>query len=176
MPFEFDESFTNKFSIEKQQMSNWCWAACTVSIHKFYEKNTAFSQRQLVSKVLQMPICTTPKPLPPCNKTFDFGKALNTVGHLFGNSIDNPLLPDELDKELQAGRPVGCQMDIPQIGGHAVIVISGTTDTSGTLFLRVADPSDASILSMSFSMLRNNFRGIGGRWVRSYFTKPINQV
>ena len=176
MPFEFDENFKNEFSIEKQQMSNWCWAACTVSIHRFYEKDPAFSQRQLVAKVLQMPICTKPKPLPPCNKTFDFGKALHALGHLFGNSIDSPLLPLELNSELESGRPVGCQMDIPQIGGHVVIVISGKQDNSGNLFLQVADPSDASILGMSFSALRNNFRGIGGRWVRSYFTKPIKQV
>ena len=108
MPFDFDENFKNEFSIEKQQMSNWCWAACTVSIHRFYEKDPAFSQRQLVAKVLQMPICTTPKPLPPCNKTFDFGKALNTLGHLFGDSIDSPLLQVELNSELQAGRLVGC--------------------------------------------------------------------
>jgi hypothetical protein len=123
-----------------------------------------------------MPICTSPKPLPPCNKIFDFGLALNNMGHLSGISVERPLTQAELRIALQQGRPVGCQMEIPQIGGHAVIVVSGKPDSSGSLFLRVADPSDGSILSISFSALRSNYRGIGGQWVRSYFTKPMNQV
>jgi Papain-like cysteine protease AvrRpt2 len=176
MPFKFNTTPVNEFPIEKQQMSNWCWAACTISIRGFYNKNQTLSQKQLVARVLQMPVCTSPRPLPPCNKTFDFGEALNNAGHLSGHAVEKPLSQNDLAVALQAGRPIGCQMEIPQIGGHAVIIISGKPDNSGALFLKVADPSDGSILSMSFSMLRNNFRGIGGRWVRSYFTKPLHQV
>src|SRR6266498_5383914 len=165
MPFDFNDDFGNEFPIEQQRMSNWCWAACAVSVCTFYERRQPFSQQQLVAKVLDMPACVSIRPFPACNKTFDFGQALHRVGHLSGDPIENPLSPGDLAAALRAGRPVGCQMEIPQIGGHVVIVISGRMDTFGVLVLRVADPSDGSILSMSFSALRNNFRGLDGRWV-----------
>ena len=174
MPFDFNDIVNNEFPIERQRMSNWCWAACTVSVCTFYERTQTFSQQKLVASVLDMPVCASIRPFPACNKTFDFGRALQRVGHLSGDAIESPLTPQDLANGLRRG-PVGCQMEIPQIGGHAVIVISGKLNTSGALLLRVADPSDGSILSMSFSALRNNFRGLDGRWVRSYFTKPLNQ-
>lgn len=176
MPFEFNNDFENEFPIEQQRMSNWCWAACTVSLCTFYERIRPFSQQQLVAMILNMPICASIRPFPACNKTFDFGRALSNAGHLSGNPIESPLSPGDLAVPLRRGRPVGCQMEIPQIGGHVVIAISGRTDTFGDLVLRVADPSDGSILSLTFSALRNNFRGLGGRWVRSYLTKPLNQI
>jgi len=174
MPFDFNDINTNQFPVERQRMSNWCWAACTVSLCNFYARSEIFSQPQIVARILNMPGCNSSMPFPSCNKIFDFGLALNDVGHLDGNEVENPLSAGDLLNSLNRGRPIGCQMDIPQIGGHAVVIISGRSDNSGLLVLRVADPSDGSILTMSFVALRNNFRGLGGRWVRSYFTKPLD--
>jgi hypothetical protein len=169
MPFTFNE-IQDEFPIEQQLMKKWCWAACTVSIRRFYASDSSFTQQQLAAKLLKIPACVSPKPLPPCNKPFDLGIALDSVGHLL-DPVESPLAPNKLAATVQTGRPVGCQMQIPGIGGHAVIVISAKT-IGNTLFLRVADPADGSINTMSFSSLRNNYRDLGGRWTRSYFTKP----
>jgi hypothetical protein len=177
MPFNFDNVSGNEFPIEKQGMSNWCWAACTKAICTFYEGQQPFTQQQLVAKLLDQSICRSPNPpVTLCNKKLDFGVALDKVGHLSGDTIEDPLTSNQLFDAVKGGRPVGCQLDIPLVGGHAVVVISGKLNSPGTLFLRVADPSDGSIVTMSFSSLRNNFRETGGRWVRSYFTKPLNEI
>jgi hypothetical protein len=174
MPFNLNDPFDNDFPIERQRMSNWCWAACTTAISNFYEEERRFTQGQLVAKMLNMPICRSISPSIMCNKKKDYGAALDNMGHLSNHTIEGPLSSDQLLAALRTGRPIGCQMDIPQIGGHAVVIISGKTDSNNRLFLRVADPSDGSILVMSFSSMRNNFRATGGRWVRTYLTKPIN--
>lgn len=168
--------FDDEFPIERQRMSNWCWAACTTAISSFYEGGHTFTQQQLVASILNQPLCRSINPSSSCNKKVDFGFALEKVGHLSGDVVEDPLSSVELITALRRGTPVGCQLDIPQIGGHAVVAILGKLDTSGILFVRVADPSDGSILTMSFSSLRNNFRSTGGRWVRSYFTKPLNGI
>jgi len=176
MPFNFNESGWNEFPIEQQQLSNWCWAACAVSISTFYEGRKTLTQPVVASSILNLPICNAVRPpIIPCNKTLDLGIALDKVRHLNGVPIDSPLSPNGLATALGRGTPVGCQMEIPRPDGraigHAIIVVSGKLDNAGTLFLRVADPSDGSINSMSFSSLRNNYRGTGGLWIRSYFTK-----
>jgi Papain-like cysteine protease AvrRpt2 len=176
MPFNLSANDGDEFPIERQRMTNWCWAACTKAICSFYEEKQPFTQQQLVARLLNQPICKAVNPISSCNKKLDFGIALEKVGHLSGATVEDPLPSDQLFAALKGGRPVGCQLDIPQIGGHAIVVISGKLDPNGRLFLRVADPSDGSILTMSFSSLRNNFRSTGGRWVRSYFTKPLNGI
>ncbi len=175
MPFNLNET-GNDFPIEQQRLSNWCWAACAVSISTFYEGMKIMTQSDLVASILKIPACATGKPIPACNKTLDLEIVLDRIRHLDGDPVEVPLSADNLNASLKRGKPVGCQMDIPGIGGHAVIVVGGRFDSMGRLFVRVADPSDGSINSMSFVSLRNNYRSTGGRWIRSYFTKPANQV
>ena len=106
---------------------------------------------------------------PFCNDMFDFGQALSLVGHLRAPTIQTPLTPDDLFSALRTA-PVGCQMQIPGIGGHAVVVVDARSDPSAQLFVRVADPMDGTLVVMPFAQLRNNFRNTGGFWIRTYLT------
>lgn len=169
MPFDHNGNFT-EFLIERQLMSNWCWAACTKSVCEFYGTNPGITQKRLVATALKLPACNTTRFFPACNKGFDLGISLDFVGHLQGDPVNSSLSENDVAVALKRGI-IGCQLDVPSIGGHAVLIISGRRDPSGSLFVHVADPSDASILTMSYLKLRNNFRGLGGRWIRSYFTK-----
>jgi hypothetical protein len=63
-------------------------------------------------------------------------------------------------------------MQLPDIGGHAIILIRAQQNPAGSTTLTIGDPADGSILTMSYDIFRNNFRGHGGYWIRSYFTKP----
>jgi len=148
-------------------MSNWCWAACTVSICTFYKDGINENQRQFVADSLDQPICSTNANLNICNQTFDFETALATVGHLV-QKIDAPLTDIQLTNALDRG-VLGCQMEIPGIGEHIIVAVQARASGSN-LFVQVADPSDGSLLTMPLSQLRNNYRGTGGYWIRSYLT------
>ena len=160
------------FTIERQLMSNWCWAASTVAICKYYNRS-AFSQQQIVAKVLNRPICVGPLN-PFCNVAADLGVALKMTGHLFGDPFEGPLEPNQLLSALQNRRVVGCQMLIPDLGGHVVVLVGAKNDAQGNLFVQVADPSDGTQPFMPFTQFRNNFRATGGRWVRTYYTSPTS--
>jgi len=161
-----------EFPIVKQQMSNWCWAACTVSVCSFYDSLSSVSQKKLAADLLRQPVCNTPRFFTACNKILDLGDSLHYVGHLNGQVVQSFLTPEQIDSSIGNRNPIGCQIDVPGIGGHAVLIVSGKKDATGQLFLHVADPSDASILTMPYLQLRNNFRGLGGRWIRTYLIKP----
>ena len=176
MRFQYHNIIPNQFPIERQILSNWCWAACTVSLARFYEGRSRFSQGELVADILNSPACASPLPFPACNQTRDFGDALNRVGHLAAPEVPQPLAPDVLLHILGQGRPVGCQIYFEDAGGHAVIVIGAIADPQRGLLVRVADPGDASILLMSYARFRDSYRGRPGKWVRSYFTKPLNRA
>lgn len=171
MPFNFNHEHILPV-MQRQRLSNWCWAASTLFVCSWYQTHAGLTQAQLVARVLQQPICSTGVPYPACNKLHDLGIAFAHVGHLSGQPVNTPLTPAELVILFQqGGRPIGCQMLLPEIGGHAVVIINGRVNEAGKLFLQVGDPADGAILTMPYEIFRNNYRGHGGYWVRSYITK-----
>jgi len=159
------------FPVQQQKMTNWCWAACTSAVCAFYQDATQPSQEQLVAQELQMPVCNSTPLLPPCNKIFDFGQALDDVGH-FVPPVLNKIDPASIAQSISNNQPVGFQLNIPGIGGHAVVVITASQDGSGKWYVTVADPSDGSCPVMSWDEFGSNYRMTGGYWERAYTIKP----
>ncbi len=87
MPFDFTESGI-EFPIEQQRLSNWCWAACGVSLSTFYEGRKIMTQQGLVSRILNIPACASGRPLPACNRTLDLEVVLDRLNHLNGDPED----------------------------------------------------------------------------------------
>ena len=160
---------TGSFPIEQQIMSNWCWACCTVAICQFYNTPVA-DQYHVVSAITGIPRCAVPPPVAICNTAVDLAVALTHYGRL-GREQDTALNETDTLSYVGNGRtPVGCQLNLPNIGGHAVVIYNGYRSASGQLVLNVADPADGALLTMTYSQLLGNYRNSGGNWIRSYIT------
>jgi hypothetical protein len=160
-------STLSDFPIQQQKMSNWCWAACTSSICDFYNDNPVPTQPQLEATLNNKPSCAYVQ-TDFCNDTCDVLDALTNVGHL-NQAYDNILSPSVVINELDAKRPICCQMDVPGIGGHAVIIVEAQQSNT-KLLLQIADPANGQIIPMLYEDFRDNYRGAGGTWNRSYTT------
>jgi hypothetical protein len=155
--------------IERQQFSNWCWAASTQYICSWFDQGFSLSQAQIVADVLGQASCAFNPNNSFCNQTRDFSEALNFFGHL-DREIDDILSAEQLEGQFQRiSAPIGCQMELPGIGGHAVVITDVQKSSLG-LFLAVADPGDGSMLTMRYEIFRANYRGNGGAWIRTYLT------
>jgi hypothetical protein len=161
---------SDNYPVEMQDMSNWCWAASASALSNFYSPSGQSMQRQIVAGVLQLPACGGSELSAACNETADFTDVLNFVSHLQSPALDSILDRESLISQLSTNNPVGCQMNIPGIGGHIVVVVGATQDSAGNLFVTVADPADGTLPVMTFDQLRTNYRGNGGQWVRTYMT------
>jgi len=171
MPFNYLDA-THGTSIQRQRFSNWCWAASTLFVCDCYDTHDNLNQPKLVARVLNIPACASEFPSPACNRTHDLGDAFERVDHL-QNSINQPLSPTELINRFNNGEgPIGCQMILPETGGgHAVVMIDAIRNSVGRFFVKVGDPADGSILTIPYEVFRNNYRGHGGYWIRSYTTR-----
>lgn len=92
------------------------------------------------------------------------------VGHLQQDPILGTISSTALVGYLQQYGPVGCQLSIPDLGGHAVVVTNAQSVPSGETYVWVADPMDGQIVPMPYAQLCSNFRGHGGQWIRTYIT------
>jgi hypothetical protein len=161
---------SSDFLIEQQLMSNWCWASITAALCSFYNDDPAQSQQQLASLITGNPVCGLGT-FDICNVTCDLEVVLGRVTHLDA-TFENPLPADQLVEALNGGaNPVACQMDLPGIGGHAVVIINTYTTAEEGLMIQAADPRDGSIQAMTYDQFTNNYRNLSGSWVRSYTTR-----
>ena len=156
------------FPVQQQQMTLWCWAACTSAICAFYDDNPVPTQPELEASLNNKPVCAYGPLTDFCNDTCDLEAALTQVGHL-RQRYDDVLLPAVVLSELAAQRPVCCQMDIPEVGNHVVIIVAAQQNNSQVM-LQIADPANGQIIPVFYEDFRDNYRGGGGIWTRSYTT------
>jgi hypothetical protein len=170
--FEISGPQWREFTIEQQEMSNWCWAAATCAIAGFYDPANAWKQKSLVAAVLNMPICATAAPPPvmaTCNKQADASDSLTTV-NCFSVTVEAPLDIDDIIRELSANRPFCCQLWHDVHGGHLIIVYDFKGKEASDFLVSVADPFDACCRLMDYNELLNNYQNSGASWIRTYLT------
>lgn len=121
--------------------------------------------------------CASGHPMPGCNEMYDFGQALSYVNHL-KDVIESLMQPYAILRYFSgAGNPIGCQIMLPTIGSHNVVMKDAWKNNVGLLTVKTADPSDASILPMHLPLNFCPCRIISRFWPRlSYFENSINFV
>lgn len=172
MPFQSDPSL-QEYVMPQQLLSNWCWAAATLFICQWHDKEGCadLSQGKIVASVLGNTICSRTPPHPLCNQTVDLADSLEKFERL--QQLEDDRLPaDVLLKHFSSGgAPLGCQVNIPGIGGHAIVLINAKTTSGGNPIVQVGDPADGTIQYMNYQELCTDYQGRAGAWVRTYYTK-----
>lgn len=139
---------------QRQQQTNWCWAACVDMVLDFYGE-PSLKQCEVVGKKIKEDCCDNPQ-----NSDYniscepeDMRAAWKQVGikshpHLGAATGDSGWIrSDELRAELDEGRPVELGLRWKGGGGHAIIV-QGWKATSKGLFFLVNDPWDWTNLGL----------------------------
>ena len=168
---------TIDFEIQKQQHSNWCWAAVAVSVERYFDPDSTWCQCRLASrmakkeklKVAGCGTCKQPKGVSEkCNLPWELQKALRIVKRLTGKPKGSRLSFRKIKELLKAGRPVCAR--IVWGGGTAAhfVVISGCFKTkSGVRWVDIEDP-DSGSSTWLYDEFRKNYLYAQGEWVDTY--------
>lgn len=148
-----------RFEIEQQLCTQWCWAAVTASIVKFFSEEGP-DQCQLVNQIIKPGKdcckdcqCSDPDVSEPCNEAANVGSALLKLNH--GRDIGNGVPKGEIDwedlqSEIDSGQPivVSIAWQGPLRGQSHAVVIYGYTDDRKVL---LADPMrPGTVVTCSF--------------------------
>ena len=116
---------TLDFDMQHQLQDEWCWAAVSTSISIFFDPNSGWTQCKMVNKSFGETICCNASSASSdtCNRQWYLNKALEETGNL-SQLVKGPQSFDDIAKEIQAGRPLGCliKWDNGDGGGHFVII------------------------------------------------------
>jgi hypothetical protein len=163
---------TLKFTMQPQKREEWCWAAVSVSVSRFYDAQSPWSQCGLVNAELSLGDCCSGGGADACNQPWYLEYGLERVGHLSGK-LESSISFADVGVELDARRPPACWVKWPDGTGHFVVLNGYATDFAATPpaeWVSVQDPkyghSDYRYLKFLVS-----YRKVGG-WTFSYFTRP----
>jgi hypothetical protein len=151
------------FRLQRQEHSNWCWAAVAVSINKYFDPESDLEQCNVANRVVKVSkelfdddcrcggrdgckCCCHPH---VCNLAEELETALKKV-HKWRNTVERALQFGEVQREIDGGRPIGVgitwQSEVPPNApppkprGHFVVVKGYRVLSSGARQVYVADP------------------------------------
>jgi Papain-like cysteine protease AvrRpt2 len=164
------------FSIEHQDQDQWCWAAVTISICRFYKDQRWQHQCNLVNEILSSILggvdCCEDGASDNCNISFSLSDVLNTTGHLV-QLVQGVVSFEDLNQEIEVRqRPLAIRIVFSDfITRHFIVVVGCMQTPDGKQWVKVADPSQSTgnTTSIEYTSLLNDYRP-GATWDQSYFS------
>ena len=168
------------FNMEFQTQDRWCWAAVAVSVSRFYDPNSVFTQCSVANGIFPRPVgvncCVQPGQVSPCNGDFFLDKALAHTRNLRLPLIPRAATPNELVNEHNNNRVIGCHITWKGGGGHFTVLRGFSTKTVGNITefrVHVSDPLEGNGNSeYPYDSFRTRYTTSLGVWDFSYPTKP----
>jgi len=127
------------FTEEYQQQSNWCWAATTASITKFYDPNTTWTQCALANHEFNQTTCCQNGSSAACNRAWYPDRALTTTGHLRSSSSSSATF-GTVAGEIDASRPVSIGIYWNGGGGHSLVITGYDKSNPNAPTIDIHDP------------------------------------
>lgn len=156
------------FTLYFQQHLNWCWAADSISVQRFYEPGATLTQCALVNQTLgRANCCNFTTPWDPCNSCWNMPDPLTRVGHYFG-MVARPVTFDELKQEIDGGHPLVVRVAW-WLGGAHFINCTGYYETVTGNYMLLKDPT-LGVSLVPYALFPKMYWGSLGTWTDTYFT------
>jgi hypothetical protein len=153
------------FHMEPQQKDQWCWAAVTLSVERYYSPRSQLTQCAIARGVLGFSCCSNPD---RCNHPAKLQDALSGIGRLIGEPTSGPMSFTHIRQRLDEGRPICLRIGWHGGGGHFVIICGYGLSRSGVELVDVEDPLFGPA-TVTYDEFISNYRS-SGRWT---FTYPV---
>lgn len=155
------------FTMQQQLQTQWCWAATSVSVSKYYRPSSSWTQCSMVNAERGQTTCCVNGSSSQCNQPNVLDSPLSrakVLDHMQGGDVSYDVIQDEID----AGRPLCWRIGWSGGGGHFA-VIEGYR-IGGTPWVTVDDPiygqSDVALSTITGGQYQGS-----GDWTHTYFTR-----
>ena len=172
---------TVSLTIERQKKSEWCWAATSVSVNRFFRADATHTQCELAGSVLEVQCCEGAKPAQSeqCNTPHALHTVLGRLHLLAADPIRKPLSFDAVQQQIDAGHPVCVLIKwLDKQGkvsdrGHFIAINGYRVTPSQKQFVSITDPfyGASEIDYAHFSSPQGGYRDGHGVWFASFLVK-----
>jgi hypothetical protein len=158
------------FAMQQQQQTEWCWAAVSASVSRFFgapagPSGGPWQQCQVVNNEQNQTTCCQDGSTAACNVPWYLEKGLSCVGHLASPPTSGSASFAYVQGEVNGGRPVGVRIGWFGGGGHFV-VLKGYDDSGTNQLVDVEDPWYGPSL-VDYTAFATSYQGAGS-WTDTY--------
>jgi hypothetical protein len=172
---------TVSLQMQRQKMPEWCWAAVSVSVDLFFRPDSAHTQCEIAGAALNLQCCDSGKPADTaqCNAPNALAAVLGTLHLLVGDPLQKCLTFDEIQKEIDAGRPI-CVLikwldntGKPGPRGHFIVIDGYRVTPAQKQFVSIADPlyGPSEMDYDQFASLQGGYHDGQGVWFATFFVQ-----
>jgi hypothetical protein len=166
VPMYLKSVSVSDFGVQRQQQTEWCWAAVTSSLIQFMIPEAPASQRDIVTHTIKKEAAQSLKDL---NKPWDITDAAKHMGLADSTRYGN-VSRDTMREMVNEGLPIPIQINWRNnarkngsLGsGHYVVVNSIGEEAKGETLIQVEDPLVGK-LSLTWDELKNDYPGKGNQ-------------
>lgn len=151
------------FDMQRQEQDYWCWAATTSSVSRYFNSGSPWDQCEVASASLGAECCAAPL---PCDRPYTLDDPLGLVGNL-QLLVASSDVRENVELEINAGRPVCCHITWTDGSGHFVAVSGYDWNTDDVI---IEDPLYGP-QTVPFHTFVSSYRGTGS-WDFTYYTQP----
>lgn len=159
----------DNFTVEHQQQDNWCWAAVSTSISRFFNSQSTWTECSLANAELQRSDCCGAGGPVGCNIPWYLDTALTSTGNLASYQRGTTTFA-EVQNQIAAKHPLGCRIGWQGDGGHFVALGGWVLAPDGTQYIDVYDPI-YGFSQVTLATFSSAYQG-NGSWTDTYFTQP----
>lgn len=154
------------FAVGSQDQLNWCWAAVSAAVARFYDPGTPWTQCRIANAELERNDCCAEGASGACNVPWSLRSALARVGHL-GSWIPAPVPFGAIVSCIDDGNVLCARTEWAPGEAHFVVIFG--YGHAGARELVVADPWNGTS-RLPYHELRDRYLGVG-TWTDSYFCR-----
>jgi hypothetical protein len=158
------------FDMRAQIMRDWCWAAVSVSVEHHYDRHTDLTECKIAGAELHLSCCDSGQ---ECNRVHPLDAPLERLGRLRTRALLRPLSFAEVQKEIDAGRPVPVRVGWHDGGGHFLAIRGYHVTPLGVEQLLLGDPFFGDSRT-SYERFQSSYQG-SGTWTHTYLLKDRKQ-
>lgn len=163
VPLYLKSASVSDFRLQRQQQTEWCWAAVTSSMIEFMAPERAASQSEVVTSTLAD---EADKPVEELNRPEDITKAAKTMGMEEGTRYGN-VSRDTMRWLVNEGTPIPIQINWRNqarkngsLGsGHYLVVNAIGEEAKGETPVYIEDPWVGEKMTLSWDELKNDYPG-----------------
>jgi hypothetical protein len=140
------EAVSLNLEVQRQKNSEWCWAAVSTSVERFFDPSSELEQCKVVSRELHKACCGKlgRDEAKTCNIPETLDGPLSKLGWLAEGPNPGPMGFEEIRREIDHGRPVGVlirwRADGQFAGGHFIVIAGYRVTAGGVRYVMLRDP------------------------------------
>jgi hypothetical protein len=152
---------TLPFIMQRQEQTQWCWAATSISVSRYFNSSSRWTQCTMVNQSFNMTDCCVNGSSPGCNQPWFLDEALRISRNFHDIEPRRAGLP-ETTAEIDADRPLCLRIGWNTGGGHFVAIYG----YSGTM-INIGDPWWGNS-AIDFNNFPEQYQ-TGGNWTHTYW-------